>query len=71
MHGELLGGVQESFPERAPRPGLKNLSYFLVTFVDMLRNDVTFFESKSVKNVYHFFKRVQIWYQNNIKQLAH
>ena len=36
----------------------------------MLRNDVTF-KSKSVKNVYYLFKGVQIWYQNNIKQLAH
>ena len=70
MQGELLG-VGARFLSRASPTGLRNLSRFLVTFVDMLRKDVTFFKSKSVKNVYHFFKRVQIWYQNNIKQLAH
>ena len=50
--------------------GLRNLDNFLVTFLDMLRNNVTF-KSKSVKNVYYLLKGVQIWYQNNIKQLAH
>ena len=68
MHGELLGVGEGIFCWASPI-GLKNLPQFLVTFVDMFRNDVTFKSKsvKNVKNVCHFFKRVQIWNQNNNK----
>ena len=68
MHGELLGVGARIFCW-ASTTGLKNLPRFLVTFVDMLRNYVTFFKSKSVirMSIFSSLNRVQIWYQNNNK----
>ena len=68
MHGELLGVGEGIFCWASPT-GLKNLPQFLVTFVDMLRNYVTFFKSKSVirMSIFSSLNRVQIWYQNNNK----
>ena len=50
MHGELLGVGTRVYCRASPT-GLRNLHQFLVTFVEMLRNDVTFFKSNSVKNL--------------------
>ena len=68
MHGELLGVGARIFCWASPT-GVKNLPRFLVTFVDMLRNYVTFFKSKSVirMSIFSSLNRVQIWYQNNNK----
>ena len=48
MHGELLGMGARMYCWASPA-GLRNLYQFLVTFVEMLRNDVTFFKSNSVR----------------------
>ena len=50
MHGELLG-VGARICCWASPTGLRNLQQFLVTFVEMLRNDVTSFKSNSVNNL--------------------
>ena len=56
-------GVHKISAERASPSELAQESNrnFLVTFLNMLRNDVTFFKSSSVKNMGVFFlKRVQL-----------
>ena len=72
MHGELLGEGARIYCWASPT-GLRNLHQFLVTFVEMLRNDVTFLKSNSVKNLVICSLKVsnKNWYQNNNKQLVH